>query len=101
MSENEANKPRQGLPKEQMVLYLRDLASRIEKDEAMKLVVCVEARGVGGTASYGHKAIGEVFLQIEDQLFANRLSFVLPQILPQSLNAVAPHILQSQMGSSR
>lgn len=61
--------------------YLVELAKRIETGESMKLVLLVEAKGKAGVANYGHKNIGEMFLQMEDAIFQQRTAFLVPQLL--------------------
>lgn len=71
-----------GLPRDQIIAYLRALADRIECDEKIKLTVLVDAKGISGLANFGHAHIGELFLQLDDNAFKQRLAFLMPQLLP-------------------
>lgn len=68
--------------------YLRELAQRIEAGEPIKVQVIVDAGGRSGGCAYGHKNIGEQFVQLEDHIFTQRMAFFLPQLLPQVQQAL-------------
>lgn len=68
--------------------YLRQLADRVDSGEEIKLSVLVDARGRSAMYNYGHKSIGEMFLQLSDQLFVQRMAHLLPQLLPQAIEQV-------------
>lgn len=91
-----------GMPKAEMIAYFRQLAERIDKGEEIKLALVVDAGGRAGTFTYGHKNVGEIFLQLEDAIFTQRLGFLLPQLIPQLWPQIGPSpmLMGATSGSS-